>query len=165
MEAIVAVSENWGIGKDGKLLFRIRADLQRFRELTEGRTVIMGRKTLESLPGGRGLPRRRNLVVSRDADYAAENAEVFSSPRAAAEAAGEDAVVIGGESIYRALLPRCDRVRVTKVFAPARADTFFPNLDADPAWRVSWRGELSEENGLPFQYIDYVRNGKPHESI
>ena len=158
MEAIVAVSENWGIGKDGALLFRIRADLRRFRELTEGRTVIMGRKTLESLPGGKGLQRRRNLVVSRNARYTAENAEVFSSPAAAAAAAGEDAAVIGGGSIYRALLPLCDRVRVTKVFAPAQADTFFPNLDDDPAWRVAWRGEVLEEDGLRFQYVDYVRN-------
>ena len=157
VEAIVAVSEDWGIGKDGKLLFHIRADLKRFRELTEGRTVIMGRKTLESLPGGRGLPRRRNLVVSRDAHYTAENAEVFSDLAAAAEAAGENAVVIGGGSVYRALLPRCDRVRVTKVFAPAQSDTFFPNLDDDPDWRVSWESEIMEEDGLRFQYVDYER--------
>lgn len=157
MEAIVAVSENWGIGNGGTLLFHIRADLQRFRALTEGRTVIMGRKTLESLPGGKGLPRRRNLVVSRTAGYTAQNAEVFSNLTAAAEAAGSDAVVIGGGSVYRALLPRCDRVRVTKVFATAPSDTFFPNLDDDPHWRVAWESEIMEEDGFRFRYVDYER--------
>lgn len=157
MEAIVAVSENWGIGKDGDLLFRIRADLNRFRRLTEGRTVLMGRKTLESLPHRRGLPRRRNVVVSRRTGYAAENAEVYADLAAATAAAGEDAVVIGGGSIYRALLDRCRIVHVTRVFACPPADTFFPDLDADPAWRAVWRSELMEEDGLKFQYITYMR--------
>ncbi|MBQ7485798.1 MAG: dihydrofolate reductase [Oscillospiraceae bacterium] len=157
MEAIVAVSENWGIGKDGELLFHIRDDLRRFRALTEGRTVLMGRKTLESLPGGRGLPNRRNIVVSRRAGWTAENAEVFSDLQAAADAAGDDAVVIGGGSIYRALLPLCRRVRATKVFAAPPADTFFPNLDEDPAWHAVWQSEVMEENGVSFQYVDYER--------
>lgn len=157
MEAIVAVSEDWGIGRDGGLLFRVSADLKRFRALTEGRTVLMGRKTLESLPHGRGLPNRRNVVVSRKTGYAAENAEVYPTLSAAAAAAGEDAVVIGGGSVYRALLGRCTAVHVTKIFAPAEADTFFPDLDADGAWRVADRSEIMEENGLRFQYVDYVR--------
>ena len=79
MNAIVAVSENWGIGKDNALLFHIRADLQRFKALTTGHTVVMGRRTLESLPGGRGLPGRRNLVLSTRPDFAAERAEVVRS--------------------------------------------------------------------------------------
>ena len=87
MNAIVAVSENWGIGKDNALLFHIRADLQRFKALTTGHTVVMGRRTLESLPGGRGLPGRRNLVLSTRPDFAAERAE--SSPLChASKAAG-----------------------------------------------------------------------------
>ncbi|MBE6990434.1 MAG: dihydrofolate reductase [Ruminococcaceae bacterium] len=157
MEAIVAVSENWGIGRNGQLLFHVHADLRRFREKTLGRTIIMGRKTLESLPGGAGLPHRRNIVVTRTAGYEAYRAEVVHSVGEAAEAAGDDAVVIGGASIYRALLPRCDRVWVTKVLASAEADTFFPNLDADPRWRIEAASPVMEENGLQFQYVNYVR--------
>lgn len=126
MNAIVAVSENWGIGKDNALLFHIRADLQRFKALTTGHTVVMGRRTLESLPGGRGLPGRRNLVLSTRPDFAAERAEVVRSLDEAVAAAEEDAFVIGGETVYRALLARCERVYVTKVFAAADADAFFP---------------------------------------
>ena len=79
MNAIVAISENGGIGKDNGLLFHISADLKRFKELTSGHTVIMGRKTLQSLPGGRGLPNRRNIVITRDIDFTAERAEIVHS--------------------------------------------------------------------------------------
>ena len=115
MFAIAAVSQNWGIGKDNHLLFHISADMKRFRELTEGKTVLMGRKTLQSLPGG-----------------------------------------IGGESVYRLFLPLCERVYITKVFANADADAFFPNLDADPRWQVEYESEIFEENGLRYQFVDYV---------
>ena len=153
MNAIVAVSENWGIGKDNALLFHIRADLQRFKALTTGHTVVMGRRTLESLPGGRGLPGRRNLVLSTRPDFAAERAEVVRSLDEAVAAAEEDAFVIGGETVYRALLARCERVYVTKVFAAADADAFFPDLDAAPGWAVEESGPVQEENGLRFQYV------------
>jgi dihydrofolate reductase len=91
MQAIVAVSENWGIGKDNELLFRISADLKRFKALTSGQTVLMGRKTLESLPGGKGLPKRRNVVLTSDPHYTAENAECVNTPAGAVFAAGADA--------------------------------------------------------------------------
>ena len=107
MDAIVAVDARWGIGRDGGLLFRISADLRRFKALTMGHTVVMGRRTLQSLPGGRGLPGRRNLVLSRQGDLAPEGAEVFCEVQPMLDAAGEDAFVIGGESVYRALLDRC----------------------------------------------------------
>lgn len=160
MNAIVAVSENWGIGKDNALLFHIRADLQRFKALTTGHTVVMGRRTLESLPGGRGLPGRRNLVLSTRPDFAAERAEVVRSLDEAVAAAEEDAFVIGGETVYRALLARCERVYVTKVFAAADADAFFPNLDAAPGWAVEESDPVQEENGLRFQYVTYRQVGE-----
>ena len=160
MNAIVAVSENWGIGKDNALLFHIRADLQRFKALTTGHTVVMGRRTRESLPGGRGLPGRRNLVLSTRPDFAAERAEVVRSLDEAVAAAEEDAFVIGGETVYRALLARCERVYVTKVFAAADADAFFPDLDAAPGWAVEESGPVQEENGLRFQYVTYRRVGE-----
>ena len=136
MFAIVCVSENWGIGKNGELLFHIKDDLKRFRQLTLDKSVIMGRKTLESLPGGKGLPSRHNVVLTTNRDYTAENAEIIHFPVEAVFAAGEDAAVIGGEQIYRLLLPLCEKVYVTKVFAAPEADAFFPDLDADPKWQV-----------------------------
>ena len=117
MYAIVAVDEKWGIGRDNGLLFRLSADLKRFRSLTEGRTVLMGRKTLESLPGGRGLPRRRNIVLTGQRDFAAENCQIVHSPAEAVLSADEDTWVIGGESVYRAFLPLCSRVYVTRIAA------------------------------------------------
>lgn len=95
MQAIVAVSQSWGIGKDGHLLFRISADLQRFKALTTGHTVIMGRKTLESLPGGRGLPNRRNLVLTRQKRFIPDRAEAVHSLEELLALAGSDAFVIG----------------------------------------------------------------------
>ena len=154
MNAIVAISENSGIGKDNGLLFHISADLKRFKELTSGHTVIMGRKTLQSLPGGRGLPNRRNIVITRDIDFTAEGAEIVHSVDEALALAEEDAFVIGGASIYQAMLPYCDKVYLTKVYADAEADVFFPSLCG---WQVVRRSEMQEENGLRFQYIDYIR--------
>ena len=157
MQAIVAVSQSWGIGKDGRLLFRLSADLRRFKALTTGRTVVMGRKTLQSLPGGKGLPNRRNLVLSRRMDYAPENAEVVPSVEALLRTAGEDAFVIGGQQVYEQLLPHCERVHVTKVLADAPADAFFPNLDEDPAWRIASVSDVLTESGISFQYVEYCR--------
>ena len=154
MNAIVAISENGGIGKDNGLLFHISADLKRFKELTSGHTVIMGRKTLQSLPGGRGLPNRRNIVITRDIDFTAGRAEIVHSVDEALALAEEDAFVIGGASIYQAMLPYCDKVYLTKVYADAEADVFFPSLCG---WQVVRRSEMQEENGLRFQYIDYMR--------
>lgn len=157
MQAIVAVSQSWGIGKDGHLLFRISADLQRFKALTTGHTVIMGRKTLESLPGGRGLPNRRNLVLTRQKRFIPDRAEAVHSLEELLALAGSDAFVIGGQAVYEQLLPYCTRAYVTKVFADVPADAFFPNLDEDPLWRAVSTGEMQEENGLIFQYVEYQR--------
>ena len=157
MTAIVCVDKNWAIGRDNALLFHISADLKHFRALTTGKTVVMGKNTLLSLPGGRPLPDRRNLVVSTTM-APREGVEVARSIEEAAALAGEDAVLMGGAQLYRALLPRCERVLVTQVDAAAEgADTFFPNLDAAPDWTAETVGEWKEENGLRFRYVDYVR--------
>lgn len=157
MQAIVAVSRSWGIGKDGQLLFRISADLQRFKALTTGHTVVMGRKTLQSLPGGRGLPNRRSLVLTRQENSTPERAETVHSLVELLALAGDEAFVIGGQEVYEQLLPYCTRAYVTKVFADVPADAFFPNLDEDPLWRAVSTGEMQEENGLIFQYVEYQR--------
>ena len=156
MVAIVAVDARWGIGRDNGLLFHISDDLKRFRALTEGKTVLMGRKTLQSLPGGRGLPRRRNVVLTGDKDFQAENAEIVHSAAEAAWVAGEDAWVIGGESVYRQLLPLCRRVFVTRIAADGGADAFFPPLEDDPRWHLAARSAPMEENGLTFRYEEYT---------
>ena len=156
MTAIVCVSQNWGIGREGALLFHISADLKRFKSLTVGRTVILGRKTLDTFPGGKPLKDRRNIVLShRDLDV--PGAEIVHSFDEAIALGGDDALVIGGASVYMALLSRCDRVYVTKVDADPDADSFFPNLDDNPDWRIESESETFEENGLKFRYVDYVR--------
>lgn len=157
MRAIVNVTENWGIGRGNQLLFPLKADLRRFRELTMGHAVVMGRKTLESLPGKQGLPGRRNLVLTRDEHFAAPHVEIVRTPLQAVFATGAEDFCIGGESVYRALLGACDKVYVTRVMATAEADAFFPDLDQDPGWRIEHESEILEENGLRFQYVDYVR--------
>lgn len=156
MIAIVCVDKRWGIGLGNGLLFHISADLRRFRALTTGKTVVMGKNTLLSLPNARPLPNRRNLVVSTTL-APREGIELARSAEEAAARAGEDAVLIGGAQLYRAMLPYCTQVRVTQVDAAREADAFFPDLDADSAWRAAEVGEWQEENGLRFRYIDYER--------
>ncbi len=163
MQAIVAVTENWAIGKEGKLLFHLSADLRRFKELTQGHTVVMGRKTLESLPGKKGLPNRRNIVLTRNTAFTAPDVETVSTPLAAVFATGLEDFCIGGAQVYKALLPACDTVHVTKIFASVPdADTFFPNLDESDAWEVTEASEMMEENGVKFRYVTYER--KPEEA-
>ncbi len=159
MRAIVSVTSDWAIGCEGRLLVRNKADMRRFVELTMGGTVLMGRTTFESFPGG-ALKGRRNVVLTRQEGYAAPGVETFSSADAACAALADtdpDTVwLIGGESVYRALLPLCDRVFVTKNDTLLPADAYFPDLDADDAWEVE-----SEEPGgvttagVPFSYVTY----------
>ncbi|MBE7004617.1 MAG: dihydrofolate reductase [Ruminococcaceae bacterium] len=156
MEAIVCISENWGIGIDGRLLFQLSADKKRFRTLTVGKTVLLGSRTLATFPEGKPLPDRRCIVFTRNTEPI-EGAEVAHTVEDALRLAGDDAIVIGGASIYTLLLPYCERVRVTKVFASPKADSFFPNLDTHPDWRVDSKSEIMEEDGLKFQFIDYVK--------
>lgn len=159
MNAIVVVDQNWAIGRENGLLFSLPGDMKRFRSLTSGGTVIMGRKTLDSFPGGRPLPKRRNIVITRDMGFRREGCETVSSPEAALQLAGmgSDVWLIGGGSIYQALLPQCCRVYLTQVDAKAEgADAFFPALDALPGWVVEHTGESIMENGLTYRFIEYI---------
>ena len=157
MNLIAAVDRNWAIGKGGDQLVYLRTDLKRFQALTTGHAVILGRKTLATFPGGRPLKNRRNLVLSRDPDFHPEGAEVFPTLEALLAAAPEDAFVIGGGSVYRALLDRCDTAYVTKLHAAFPADCWFPDLDADPAWEVAEEEGAQEEDGLIYHYVTYRR--------
>ena len=161
MNAIVVVDQNWAIGCNGDLLFSLPTDMKRFRSLTIGGTVILGRKTLDSFPGGRPLPKRRNIVITRNVDFDREGCEIAGSLQAALELAAdtEDGKlwVIGGGSVYAALLNRCKRVYLTKVDAVAEgADTFFPNLDKLPGWKVEATSEPVEENGVTYRFVDDI---------
>ena len=126
MNVIVAVDENWGIGKDGDQLVYLSQDLKRFKALTTGHPVILGRKTLATFPGGRPLKGRRNLILSRDPAFAQEGAEVFRDLEALRSAVSEDAFVIGGASVYEQLLPWCDTAYVTRIHAASPIWTGIP---------------------------------------
>ena len=161
MNCIVVADQNWAIGCEGGLLFSLPTDMKRFRSLTIDGTVILGRKTLDSFPGGRPLPRRRNIVITHKVDFDREGCEIVPSPQAALEAAAgteeEQLRVIGGGSVYTALLPKCKRAFVTRVDAAApEADTFFPNLDKLPGWEVEAVSEPVTENGVTYRFVDYV---------
>ena len=122
-----------------------------------GHPVILGRKTLATFPGGRPLKGRRNLILSRSPDFAPEGAEVFGDVDALLAAAPEDAFVIGGASVYRDLLDKCDTAYVTKIDGEYPADCWFPNLDADPSWVVTEESEPLDHEGTAFRYVTYKR--------
>jgi len=161
MNAIVAVDKNWAIGRENDLLFSLPTDMKRFRTLTSGGTVLMGRKTLDSFPGGKPLPKRLNIVLTRNADFSREGAVIVSNYEealaAAADTEPDKLWVIGGGSVYAALFSRCKRVYLTVVDAVAEdADTFFPNLEELPEWEVEAVSDPIEENGLTYRFVDYV---------
>ena len=158
MDAIVAVYSDWGIGDGGTQPVVLKADRAHFRQVTEGNAVIVGRKTLSDFPGGRPRKNRYNIVVTRQ-DIRIEGAQVVHSTEEALAAAAEHprCLVIGGASVYRQFYPHCDRVFLTKIDLAPHSDSFFPNLDADPAWVCTDQGEWLEEDGLRYCFCTYER--------
>ena len=158
MELIVAVYDDWGIGKDGTQPVALSADRKFFRETTRGATVIVGRKTLADFPGGRPLPNRVNVVLTRQ-DVQIDDVVICHSPEEAAEFVKDAprAMVIGGGSIYKQMLPACDTAYVTKVHAQPVSDTYFPNLDEDPNWELAEILLSGEENGIAYEMCLYRR--------
>ena len=160
MNLIVAVDKNWAIGKNNRMMWSIPADMKFFRETTSGNIVIMGRKTLESFPQGQPLKNRVNIVISGNPDYKVKGALVVHSVEEAVKEAGRyegQIYVIGGESIYRAMLPLCDTAYITKIDHAFDADTYFPDLDADEGWRMT---KISEEQtcfDLEYYFQKYER--------
>lgn len=164
MRAIVAVDNNWGIGKNNDLLCYLPKDLKRFKQITKGNIVLMGRKTLESLPNGEPLPNRYNIVLTSNKEYTNKDVLVSNSiPDLLAYSwlikamKGVETYVIGGQSIYQQLLPECDMVYVTKINHTFDADKFFPNLDEMKEWYVADESETQNENGLEYMYLTYKR--------
>lgn len=156
LTAIFARAANGVIGRDGGLPWRIPADLKRFKALTMGRPMIMGRKTFESF--GRPLPGRRHIVLTRDADWRAEGAEVAPSPAKALAMAGPDAFVIGGAEVFALLLSACDRVELTEVHGDFAGDVTMPPLG--PEWHEVAREEHAAADDRPgFAFATLERAG------
>ena len=157
IRAIVHADKEWGIGKNNDLLFSIPKDMKFFRETTTGKTVIMGRATLESFPNQKPLPKRRNIVITGNSDYEKEGAEIVHSVEEAAALADSDAFVIGGSSIYRQMLDYCVTAYVTKVKADGNADCFFPDLDEDCNFELVYQSDPVEDNGYELTFCTYKR--------
>ena len=157
MILIAAVDENWAIGNAGDQLVYLKEDLKRFRALTADKTVILGRKTLATFPGGKPLAGRENLILSADPRFSVDGAKVFRSLAELLTYAPENSAVIGGGSVYEALLPYCSMAYITKIHAAYPADTFFPNLDTDPAWEPVEESAPLEQDDIVFHYTTYVR--------
>ena len=156
MDAIVAVYSDWGIGADGTQPIVLRADRQRFVELTRGRTVIVGRRTLADFPGGRPLKGRRNIIITRQ-DIAVEGAETAHGVQEAVRLCGGDAIILGGQSVFREFMPLTDRVFATKIMCCPQSDSYFENLDESPEWRVADQGEALREGDIEYRFMCYER--------
>lgn len=158
MDAVVAVYSDWGIGAQGTQPLVIPADRVRFRELTTGHAVIVGRKTLEDFPGGRPLPKRHNIVITRQ-DITIDGASVVhSTAEALAEAEKyEHCFVIGGASVFSEYFPHLTRVYVTKINAAPHSDAFFPDLDAAEDWRCVEAEPWREHEGVQYRFCVYER--------
>ncbi len=161
MEIIVAAAENWAIGKDGDLLWHIPEDMKFFRQATTGNVVVMGRKTLDSFPGGKPLKNRINLVLTKNRGFFREGTLTAGSVDEALEIlkdyGSKKVFIAGGGRIYQEFLPFCHTAYVTRIYKGFEADTFFPNLDADPEWELSFVGERMEHEGLAFAFTTYKR--------
>ncbi len=157
MKAIVAVDENWGIGRNNDLLFSIPEDMKFFRQTTLNKTVVMGRKTLESFPGGNPLKNRNNIVLSRNLEKdGVVVVKDLSELKAELEKySSQDVFVIGGASVYELLLPYCESALVTKVYANGNATAFFPNLDEIDGWVMINQNQTIETNGYKIKFTKY----------
>lgn len=161
MNLIAAVDENWAIGNRNELLIRIPADHKNFRQETTGKVVVLGRKTLETFPQGMPLQNRTNIILSSNPDYRVKGAivvhsleELLSKLKAYQT---EDIYIIGGESIYRQLLPYCDVAHITKIDHVYEADAFFPNLDEMPDWRITADSDEQVYFDITYHFLKYER--------
>lgn len=161
MKLILAADENWGIGKDGGLLVHLPGDLRYFKEKTKGKVVVMGRATLESLPGGRPLPERTNIVLTSDTSFGKEGCIIVHSMEElvteCAKYAPDDVMIIGGEQVYMQLIRQCDRIFITKIFETFDADKHIMNVDRMKHFEPVWESDVMEENGIQYQFVEYRR--------
>lgn len=161
MNCIVVVDENWAIGKDNDLLVHLPGDLKYYREKTIGKVIVIGRKTLESFPGSKPLPKRTNLVLTSNPDYKNDACTVCCGEEVLLEEMkkynDDDIFISGGESIYNRYLDMCDNIYVTKIFKGFDADKHFKNIDEDKNYKLTWTSEILEENEIRYQFCKYER--------
>lgn len=161
MNLIVNADKNWGIGKENQLLVHIPNDMKMFRQTTTGKVVVMGRKTLESFPNGMPLPKRTNIVLTTDQAYDGKGAIVVHSTEELFEELKKydqkDIFIIGGESIYRMMLPYCDTAYVTRLDYAYDADTYFPNLDEMEQWKVVEESDEQTYFDLEYVFLKYQK--------
>ena len=160
MKLIAAVNNNWGIGKDNDLLYHISTDMKFFRSKTKDNVIIVGRKTLESFPGGNPLKNRVNIVLTRDINYTCDDAIIVHNINELLDKLNDyrnlEIYVCGGEEIYNLLCPYCDTAYITKIDDNLDAQKFFPNLDKMPDWKVTEESEELSENGYNFKFCTYI---------
>lgn len=160
MISIVAADKNWGIGKDGTIPWKIPGEQKFFKETTYGGVIVMGRKTLESLPGGRPLEGRRNIVMTRNNSTDIHGVETVSSFESLLELIHDEdpdrVFLIGGSQIYRLLIPYCKKAIVSKVDGEYEVDTYHPDLDSDSDWRIADKSEeITSSNGIKYTIFTY----------
>ncbi|MDE6700818.1 MAG: dihydrofolate reductase [Acetatifactor sp.] len=161
MNILTAVDRNWAIGNKSDLLIRIPNDHKHFREETTGKVVVLGRKTLETFPQGLPLKNRTNIILSSNPNYHVKDAIVVHSIDELLEEVkayrDEDIYIIGGESVYRQLLPYCHVAHITKIDHDYEADAYFPDLDADAEWEITADSEEQTYFDIPYQFVKYER--------
>ncbi len=161
MNIIAAVDNHWAIGYKNQLLVRIPNDQKMFREETTGKVVVLGRKTLETFPNGLPLKNRTNIILSSDQNYKVKDAIVVHSVEELLEELkqypSEDVYIIGGESIYRQLLPYCDTAHITKIDYDYDADAHFPNLDEMTEWRITGNSEEQTYFDIEYTFLRYEK--------
>ncbi len=161
MNLIVNVDQNWAIGYKGKLLVSIPEDMKFFRQETTGRVVILGRKTLETFPGGQPLKNRTNIILTRNPDFQVKGAVICHSVEEALEEIKKydlrDVYVVGGDTIYKAFLPYCDVAHVTRTEHAYEADAWFANLEESPDWELTGQSEEKTYFDLEFTFCRYER--------
>lgn len=162
MNIIAAVDKNWAIGCRNQLLVRIPNDQKMFRQTTTGKVVVLGRKTLETFPQGLPLPNRTNIILSKNNGYKVKDAIVVHSVEELLEEVkkydSEDVYIIGGESIYRQMLPYCDTAHITKIDHAYEADSYFPNLEEDADWEVTAESEEQTYFDIAYEFVEYRRS-------
>lgn len=161
MNLIVAVDENWAIGYKNELLIRIPADMKMFRQETTGKVVVLGRKTLETFPNGQPLKNRTNIILSTKKDYQVKDAIVVHSIEELLEELkkypSEDIYIIGGETVYRQMLPYCDVAHVTRIDRKYEADAFFPNLEEEGNWEITAESDEQSYFDTTYTFVKYER--------
>ena len=161
MNMIAAVDSNWAIGYQGNLLVRIPLDQQFFREMTTGKVIVMGRKTLATFPNGMPLANRINVVLSKNKRFKVKGAVCLHSLEEALEYLkqfnSEDIFIVGGESIYKQFLPYCDTVHLTKIDYEYKADSYFPNLAENPEWHMTAESDEQTYFDVEYYFQKYER--------